>query len=82
MASESNSQPSVLPPSYLPMMNSSDSHQEITSGVSRKTKHRTIFHRLFGKLHATPFIYTDELKQYSVNGCNASNNGRTVITKK
>jgi hypothetical protein len=79
MASELNSQPSFLPPLYLPTMNSSDSHHEITSGISGKAKHNSIFNRLFGNLHAKPFIYTDELKQYSVNGCY---NGRTVITKK
>jgi hypothetical protein len=56
-------------------MNSSDYRQ-----IPRKIKRRNLFHRLFGKLHATPFIYTDELKQYSVNGCNVNNNRRTVIT--
>ncbi|CAF0760565.1 unnamed protein product [Adineta steineri] len=82
MASDSNSQPSFLPRSYLPIMNSSDSYDEITSGVLRQTKHRNIFQRFFGKLHATPFVYTDELKQYSINGGNVNNNGRTVLTKK
>jgi hypothetical protein len=82
MASKSNFQTSSFPPSQSPIMNSSDYHDEIPSNIQRKNKHRNIFHRIFGKLHAAPFIYTDELKQYSVNGCNVNNNGRTVIKKK
>lgn len=76
MASESNSQPSSIPSSQSPIMNSSDYRQ-----IPHKLKHRNLFHRVFGKLHATPFIYTDELKQYSVNGCNVNNN-RGTVTKK
>jgi hypothetical protein len=76
MTSESNCQPSSLPSSSSPVMNSSDYHQ-----IPQKSKRRNLFYRIFGKLHATPFIYTDELKQYSVNGCNVNNNGRAVITK-
>jgi hypothetical protein len=76
MASESNAQPSSLIPSQSTIMNSSDYH-----AIPRKIKRQNLFHRIFGKLHARPFIYTDELKQYSVNGCNVNNNGRTVITK-
>ncbi|UJR35323.1 hypothetical protein I4U23_028084 [Adineta vaga] len=57
MASESKPQPSLLPPSYLPMTNSSDSYDEITLGVSRKTKQPNVVQRFLGKLHATPFNY-------------------------
>jgi hypothetical protein len=82
MASESNSQPSSSPLFQSPTMNSSDYQNEISLQIPHPIKHRNIFQRMFGKLHATPFIYTDELKQYSVNGSNVNNNGRTVITKK
>ena len=82
MASESKTQPSLLPPSYLPMVNSSDSYEEITPGISSKPKKRSLLHRLFGNLHAVPFNYTDELKPYSVNGCNVNKTGRTILTKK
>jgi hypothetical protein len=73
MASESNSQPSA---SQSTIINSNEYHT-----IPEKIKRRNIFQRIFGKLHATPFIYTDELKQYSINGCNVNNNGRTLITK-
>ncbi len=76
MASVSNCQPSSPTSSPSLVMNSSDYHQ-----TPHKSKRRNLFHRIFGKLHATPFIYTDELKQYSVNGCNVNNNGRAAITK-
>jgi hypothetical protein len=72
MASESSSQPS-----QSPIMNSSD-----CSTIPCQIKRRNLFKRIFGNLHATPFIYTDELKQYSVNGCHVNNKRRTVITKK
>jgi hypothetical protein len=69
MASTSNHQPSS--PS-TPVVNTT--HFE-SSQNPNKIKHRNILKRMFGKLHASPFIYTDELKQYSING-------GTVITKK
>lgn len=57
MASESNCQPSKSP------MNSSDYRT-----TSHRIKPTKLFRRFFGKLQAKPFIHTDELKQYTVNG--------------
>ena len=68
MASESNCQPS-----NSPIMNSSDYRT-----TSRQIKPLKLFQRFFGKLQAKPFIYTDELKQYSVNGPRINKNLRTV----
>jgi hypothetical protein len=65
MASESNPQPSS-PESPSAIMNSNENQPEIPP----KNKYRNVWRRVFGKLRATPFIYTDELKQYSVNGSN------------
>ncbi len=71
MESESNSEPS-----QSPIMNSSDYRT-----ISRQSKRQNLFQRIFNKLHATPFIYTDELKQYSVNGSYVNKNRRPIITK-
>ena len=42
-------------------MNSSDDQNEISLQIPHQIKRRNIFQRIFGKLHATPFVYTDEL---------------------
>lgn len=67
MASESNSQPSNSP------MNSND----YCTTSHRIKPSKKLFQRFFGKLQAKPFIYTDELKQYTVNGPRINKN-RTV----
>ena len=71
MASESNMQPS-----RTPIMNSNDYRTTLD-----QLKRRNLFQRLFSKLHATPFIYTDELKPYSVNGAHLTKNRKTHRTK-
>lgn len=46
------------------------------------SKGRKILQRLFGHLRAPSVVYSDELKQYSINGSYVKHNRQRVTTKK